>query len=66
MIVFNASEGNFNLASGTVKPGQSGEATYEECKVLFSSNKAVVEEPEEIKAEAKPAPVKPTAKTVAK
>lgn len=40
MKIKNISEGNFNLKSGVLKPGGEGEATYEECKVLFSSSKA--------------------------
>ena len=40
MRIKNISKGDFNLASGKLKPGATGEATFEECKVLFSSKKA--------------------------
>lgn len=42
MKIKNTSDGSFNLKSGKLEPGEEGEATYEECQVLFSSNKAEV------------------------
>lgn len=42
MKIKNTSKGAFNLASGKLEPGKTGEATLDECKVLFSSNKAEV------------------------
>jgi len=56
MKIKNISKGNFNLESGTLKPGSTGDATLIECKLLFSSKKA-----EEVKAKPKPI-VKPKAK----
>ena len=44
MKIKNLSDDIFTLASGILEPGDSAEATYEECKVLFSSNMAEVVE----------------------
>lgn len=53
MKIKNISDGVFNLKSGKVEPGETGEANEKECKVLFSSNKA-----EEVRAAPKPKVVK--------
>jgi len=57
MKIKNTSKADFNLKSGTLKPGDSAEATYEECQVLFSSNmaEAAVDKPAPKKAAPKKA-----------
>lgn len=63
----NTSGGIFNLLSGTLKPGETGEVTYEEAKVLFSSNKAEpVVESTKAKHVVESTKAKPVAKPVAK
>ena len=67
MKVKNISDGNFNLASGVLKPGEEGTVTFEEFKVLYSSDKIEYEdEPvaDEPVAAPKPAP-KPAPKKAA-
>ena len=59
MKIKNISEGAINLKSGLIKTGESGEATFDECKVLFSSGKV-----EEYKAPVKPAVTKSKSKEV--
>jgi len=40
MKIKNISNDFFTLKSGVLEPGEYAEATYEECRVLFSSSKA--------------------------
>ena len=66
MKIKNISKALFNLKSGVLEPGDEGEATLPECKVLFSSGKAEVvpEAPEAPKVTPKSKAEK-VAKTVA-
>lgn len=63
MKIKNTSDAVINLKSGVLKPGDEGDATVPECKVLFNSNKAEVAiEPAPAPAPAPKVAPKPKAK----
>ena len=55
MKIKNTSDAIITLKTGVLECGDEGDATYEECKVLFSSNKAELVADEKVEV-AKPTP----------